>query len=122
MEQGGMQAKAPLGEDEKRRLILRLVARLRCAECGQQYAAQDFSLVHRHRDVWVLATRCRHCGEACHVVVFMRLDAEPEPVVDLTAEEMKIAGQWPPITADDVLDVHELLQEFDGDLAELFAS
>jgi hypothetical protein len=122
MELDGMQAKMPLSDDEKRRLILGLVTRLRCAECGQPYAPKDFALVHRYQDVWVLSTRCRHCDDACHVVVFMRLDADPEPGVDLTPEELREVDQWPPITADDVLDVHELLQEFDGDFQELFAS
>jgi hypothetical protein len=90
-------------------------------ECGQTYAAEDFTLVHRWQDVWVLSTRCRTCDDACHVVIFMRLDAKDEPVVDLTPEELKSAKTWPPITADDVLDVHELLQEFDGDLKTLFS-
>ena len=112
---------APLDEDDKRRLILKLVARLRCVECGRLYLREDFALVHRWQDVWVLSTWCRHCDEVCHVVAFMRLDAKPEPVVDLTLEEIGVADTWPPITTDDVLDVHELLKEFDGDIEALLA-
>jgi hypothetical protein len=121
MEQGWMGAGSPLDEDDERRLVLSLVTRLRCVECGRLYDPKDFAVVHRWQQVWVLSTRCRHCEEPCHVVVFMRLDAEPEPVVDLTPEEIRAAEQWPPITADDVLDVHMLLKEFDGDLEALFA-
>lgn len=116
-----MGAGSPLDEDDERRLVLSLVTRLRCVECGRLYDPKDFAVVHRWQQVWVLSTRCRHCEEPCHVVVFMRLDAEPEPVVDLTPEEIRAAEQWPPITADDVLDVHMLLKEFDGDLEALFA-
>jgi hypothetical protein len=50
----------------------------------------------------------------------MRLDAEPEPLVDLVPEEVKVAEQWPPISVDDVLDVHLLLEGFSGDLTLLF--
>jgi hypothetical protein len=115
-----MKAGDPLSENEKRRLVLRLVAQLSCAECGRRFDPHDFTLVHRWKDLWVLATRCRHCDVASHVVVFMRLDAEAEPVTDLTADELDAAEEWSPISADDVLDVHALLSEFDGDLGELF--
>jgi hypothetical protein len=121
MEQGSMASRTPLDEDDKRRLIIRLVTRLRCAECGRLYDAEDFVLVQRLQDVWVLSTRCRHCDDPCHVVVYMRLDAEPEPVIDLTPEEAKVAEAWPPITVDDVLDTHLLLREFDGNFEALLA-
>jgi hypothetical protein len=122
MDQGAMKAGDPLGENEKRRLVLKLVAQLSCAECGRRFNPHDFSLVHRWKDLWVLGTRCRHCDVASHVIVFMRLDAEVEPVTDLTADELEAAEEWSPISADDVLDVHALLSEFDGDLGELFES
>jgi hypothetical protein len=52
----------------------------------------------------------------------MRPEAEPEPVTDLMPEELKVAEQWSPITTDDVLDIHALLSEFEGDFEELFES
>jgi hypothetical protein len=122
MEQGWMKAVGPRDEGEKRRLILKLIAQLRCMECGRLYDPHDFTLVHRRQDLWVLSTRCRNCDEPCHVVVFMELEEEPEPVTDLTPKELEVAGQWPPITADDVLDMHALLSEFEGDFEELFES
>jgi hypothetical protein len=120
MDQGAMKAGDPLSENEKRRLVLKLVAQLSCAECGRRFNPHDFTLVHRWKDMWVLGTRCRHCDVASHVIVFMRLDPEVEPVTDLTADELEAAEEWSPISADDVLDVHALLSEFDGDLGELF--
>ncbi len=122
MDQGGMKARDPLGESEKRRLVLKLIAQLSCVECGRRFDPNDFTLVHRWKDLWVLGTRCRHCNEASHVIVLMRLDAEIAPVTDLTADELEAAEEWSPITADDVLDVHALLSEFEGDLGELFES
>jgi hypothetical protein len=116
-----METKTPLDDNDKRRLILKLLARLRCAKCGQSYDPENFALVHRRPDVWVFSARCSRCDDLCHVVVFMRLDAAPEPVLDLTPEELQIADQWLPITTDDVLDVHEILSEFDGDFEALFA-
>jgi hypothetical protein len=122
MEQGWMKEPGPLNEADKRRLVLKLVAQLRCVECGRLYDRKDFTLIHNWQDMWVLGTRCRHCDEQVQVVIFMRLDAEPEPATDLMPEEMETAGQWPTITADDVLDVHTLLQEFNGDFEALLES
>jgi hypothetical protein len=116
----------PLSEGDKRSLVLKLVARLRCVQCERKYDPTDFTLVHSWQDMWVLSTRCRHCNEPCHVVIFMRLDAEPAPeaelVTDLTPEELEDLDQRQPITFDDVLDVHVQLEECDGDLEVLLAS
>lgn len=126
MDQGGMNPVGPLSEGDKRSLVLKLVARLRCVQCERKYDPTDFTLVHSWQDMWVLSTRCRHCNEPCHVVIFMRLDAETEPeaelVTDLTPEELEDVDQRQPITFDDVLDVHVLLEECDGDLEVLLAS
>jgi len=126
MDQRGMNPVGPLSEGDKRSLVLKLVARLRCVQCERKYDPTDFTLVHSWQDMWVLSTRCRHCNEPCHVVIFMRLDAETEPevelVTDLTPEELEDVDQRQPITFDDVLDVHVLLEECDGDVEVLLAS
>lgn len=111
----------PLSEEDRRRLVLGVVTRLRCVECGRYYDPEDFALLHRQSDVWVLSTRCRHCDELCHVVVFLRAEPEPEPIGDLMPEEVDAAQHWTPITVDDVLDVHELLNDFHGDVDSLLA-
>jgi hypothetical protein len=109
----------PLDENDKRRLVLKLISQLHCLECGELYERQDFSMVHRWDDVWLLSSHCRACGEIGHVVIFMRLDADPDFATDLTPEEIESAEEWQPITADDVLDVHVLLEDFEGDFEEL---
>ena len=125
MDQGGMKPAGPLSEGDKRRLVLKLVARLRCAKCQQPFDPHDFTLVHSWQDMWVLSTRCRHCNEPCHVVIFMRLDVESESeselVTDLTPEELEDVDQRRPITFDDVLDVHVLLEQCEGDLETLLS-
>ena len=40
---------------------------------------------------------------------------------DLTPEEVEIADLWSPVGVDDVLDMHILLEEFDGDLETVMA-
>jgi hypothetical protein len=57
------------------------------------------------------------------VVVFLRAEPEPEsePFGDLTPEEVDAAQHWVPISADDVLDMHELLNDYHGDMDSLLA-
>ena len=55
------------------------------------------------------------------MVVALQPDVKPEPVSDLTPEELEIANQWSPVRLDDVLDMHILLEEFDGDLETIMA-
>jgi hypothetical protein len=117
-----MKTVGPLDENDKRRLVFKLIARLRCVECGEAYNAHDFSLVGRWQDVWVLSADCRNCGDSSHVVIAMQLAAEPEAVLDLTPEEAQTAKGWPPVSADDVLDMHLLLREFDGDFESILTS
>jgi hypothetical protein len=121
MEDSRMGTGSPLDENDKHRLVLQLVQQLRCVECGRLYDPEDFAFIHRWPEVWVLSTRCRYCDDLCHVVIFMQLDTGPEPLLEMTPEEAEAAAQLPPITADDVLDVHLLLQRPEADLEELFA-
>jgi hypothetical protein len=122
MEHGWMQPGPPRDENDKHRLILNLITRLRCPECNRLYDPEDFALMDQSQDVWVLGTRCRYCDEVVHVVVYMGLGDEAQPVVDLTPEELERTAEWPRITADDVLDIHVALSECDGDLQSLFAN
>ena len=116
-----MKAMVPSDEEDKRQFIFELVARLRCTECGRPYNTHDFVLVNKSQDVWVLGIECNHCGGSGHVVVALQPDAKPEPVSDLTPEELEIVEKWSPISLDDVLDMHMLLEEFDGDLEWIIA-
>jgi hypothetical protein len=57
-----------------------------------------------------------------HIIVVLQAVTDRELVTDLTTDEMGDASARSPITADDVLDVHVLLQGFDGDLETLFSA
>lgn len=116
-----MKAKLPLDENDKKQLVLKLISHLRCLECGRLYKRADLALVHRWEDVWLLTANCPECNKPSHIVIFMQLDAGGELITDLTPEELPHVGDWPIITADDILDVHAFLEEFDGDFEGLFA-
>jgi uncharacterized metal-binding protein YceD (DUF177 family) len=121
MEQGWMKVGGPLDGGEMRRFVIRLLKQLQCVGCGQVFNPRDFALVHQLEEMWILSTRCRRCEELTHVVIAVHLEEELEPLTDLTLEELSSEDEWTPITTDDVLDVHALLQDFDGDFEALLA-
>lgn len=116
-----MNAASRHDDSEKHRLLLRLLAQLRCARCGAHYDPQDFVQMHRWQDVWMLAIECRQCTQHSHVIVSLAEEARPEPVIDLTEDEIAATAAWRPITTDDVLDIHLLLQGFEGDLGTVLS-
>jgi hypothetical protein len=102
-------------DSERHRLLLKLLAQLRCIQCGTRYDPHDFVQIHRWQDVWVLGIECRQCAQYSHVIVSLALGAQSEPATDLTEDELEAADTWRPISSDDVLDMHVLLKEFEGD-------
>ena len=116
-----MKASLPQDDNEKHRMILQLINNLRCVECGRLYDAEDFALLRRRENVWLLSARCRHCNELCQVVILLPTAEETEISSELSIEEAKTIADLPPISSDDVLDLHLFMQDFDGDFELLFA-
>jgi hypothetical protein len=52
----------------------------------------------------------------------MQYEDDPELASELTPAELRVVAQQPPITADDVLDMHGFLEEFDGDFEGLIGA
>lgn len=99
-----------MDENNKRRLVLTLLTRLQCSECQTTYSPHDFTLMHKQSDVWMLEAQCHNCGDTAHVVVAIQVETEVEPVSDLMPEEEDAFMKRPPISTDDVLDIHLLLK------------
>jgi len=108
-----------MGSDEKREILRHLVASIPCAVCQHHYEADDVRIVDRRNDIWIVAVRCNHCGSKGLVLAMVR-EERTEVVSDLTPEEWTRFQEMPQIDADDVLDVHEFLKDFEGDLVSLF--
>jgi hypothetical protein len=115
-----MKASLPQDDNEKHRMILQLINNLRCVECGRLYNAEDFALLRRRENVWLLSARCRHCNELCQVVILLPTAEEIE-ISELSTDEAQAISELPPISSDDVLDLHLFMQDFDGDFELLFA-
>lgn len=102
-----------------------------CAACGQPYGQGHIRLIAQREELFFVDLSCEHCGSQAVAIVTIQVDGE---TATLEGGELVRAGtpgreqpdpdaapDGPPISADDVLDVHELLEGFEGDVHELVA-
>ena len=71
--------------------------------------------------MWFLNVSCSHCGSQCLVAAVTKEGKAPEIVTDLSETELSKFRDSSPVEADDVLEVHEFLKDFEGDLFTLFS-
>jgi len=113
-----------MNEDERamrQAFIRHLVANIQCVSCGERYARNDIYVLGHHEDIWVSAVVCSRCGTQGLVFATVRDDERFEVTSNPAADEAAAYAQWPPLSIDDVLDVHEYLRDFHGDVSALFA-
>jgi len=101
-------------------LILKLMASIKCGICGQRYEADDVSVLGHQQDLWFLSAFCSACHTRCLVAVVVKEDRVPEVITDLTEAELERFRNMDTLTADEVLDIHDFLKDFDGDFSRLF--
>ena len=105
---------------EKRELVKHLIASIPCAVCQHFYEPDDVRVVEHHGEMWIMAVTCGHCGTQGLVFAMIQEGEKPEIVNELTSQEWARFREMPQIDADDLLDVHEFLRDFDGDFVNLF--
>lgn len=106
----------------------------RCSVCHHAFVPEDIHVLSRKPDMWMMVVQCTECQARNYVAAVLNdgdagearralrrlseADAEAE-----AAEEFELdAGPEespPPVTVDDVLDMHEFLRDFDGDFKKL---
>ena len=99
-----------------------------CAACGETYGDAQIRLIAQREELFFVDLSCHHCGTQAIAIVTIRFDGdratlesgELMPGLRSTpGGEHSEAGR--PINVDDVIDMHRLLQEFEGDVHQLMA-
>ena len=104
----------------KERLIKRLMASVKCSSCGQHYEVYDVDVLGHKEDMWFLRACCSSCHTQSLVAAIIKESRIPEVVTDLSEAELDKLADSDLVSADDVLDVHNFLKDFDGDFSHLF--
>ncbi len=106
-----------------RLLIQRLVANIQCAVCGEAYVMDNVQILGHQDDLWISAVTCAHCHTQGLIFAVVRGgELDSEVISELTPDEMDALEELGDITADEVLDLHEFLKDFDGDLFQLLGA
>ena len=102
-------------------LIKRLLASIKCGGCGQRYEVDNIDVLGHQEDLWFLRLVCSTCRAQCLVVAVIKEGRVPEVITDLTEAELDKFRNTGMASADEVLDMHNFLKNFDGDFSRLFS-
>ena len=101
-------------------LIKRLVTSVKCNACGQRYEADDIEVIGHNEGLWFLRAFCSACHAQSIVAAVVKEGEAPQLITDLTDAELDKFRNIE-IMSDDVLDMHNFLEEFNGDFSRLFS-
>ena len=90
---------------------------VRCANCGAVYGRDSIAVVGNRDEYWFVRCSCQTCGtQGLGVVIVNRVtDA---PAVD--RPQLVLSNSEELLRVDDVLEAHELLRDYVGDVHGLF--
>lgn len=99
----------------KHLFIKHLIANIKCAVCQSHYEPEGIHIVDHRDELWVMAVTCGQC----HTRGLIFAVIKEESVTELTPEEWIKFQEMSQVDADDVLDMHEFLRDFNGDFVSL---
>lgn len=125
-------------EKQIKRIVLDRMER--CSVCHRGFETDDIRVLSRRADIWMMVVECTECHARNFVAAVLndgdpneaqlalrRLsqgDGEPDAAAGVGAagrrKKTPAEPPKPPVTTDDVLDMHEYLNGFDGDFQKLF--
>ncbi len=97
-----------------------------CAACGQAYGQGHINLIAQREELFFVDLSCDHCGSQAVAIVTIQIDGDTATLdggelVRVEGSDPDAAPDGPPVSADDVLDAHDLLDDFEGDVHQLIA-
>jgi len=102
-------------------IIKRLMSSVKCAVCEQRYEEDGIRIIGHQEDLWFLSVFCPACHSRLLVAAVVKEDMAPEIITDLTKTEQEKFRNMDRLIANDVLDMHNFLKDFDGDFSRLFS-
>jgi len=117
-------------EKQIKRIVLDRMER--CSVCHRGFEPDDVHVLSRKSDMWMLMVSCGEC-QARNFVAAVIGDGDAEEAqlalrrlgeehvrtrTDIEPEDEGEPGE--PVSVDDVIEIHQFLQGFDGDFKSLF--
>jgi hypothetical protein len=117
-------------EKQIKRIVLDRMER--CSVCHRGFEPDDVHVLSRKSDMWMLMVSCGEC-QARNFVAAVIGDGDAEEAqlalrrlgeehvrtrTDIEPEDEDVPGE--PVSVDDVIEIHQFLEAFDGDFKALF--
>lgn len=90
---------------------------VRCANCGALYGRDSIAVVGNRDEYWFVRCTCETCGTQGLGVVIVKRVAEGPPAA---TAPMALGDREDHLRMDDVIEAHELLRDYVGDVHGLF--
>ena len=102
-----------------------------CPACGRRYRGSKIKLLAERDGLFFVDLDCARCGSHTVAIVTVEIDDSQPTIAEisdlsLSPDELPehLGEDLPPgaapVTADEVLDMHEFLARFNGDVSDLF--
>jgi hypothetical protein len=120
------------GDDDKgiKKVILESIEA--CTVCGRALIEDDLRVLGHDKDTWFLVVVCHNCStqgliaaQVKELIAGKELIGKNEDSViltELTNSETNRYRSATPLASNDVLDMHQFLQTFNGDFATFFGA
>ena len=90
-----------------------------CSVCGTNHSKSEISVLGKREGGWVVRVTCGKCETAITLLVYVG-ENSTSTAKPLPAPQTR-RPRRPPVSLDEVLDAHDFLESFNGDVRELFA-
>jgi hypothetical protein len=102
------------------RALKQFISSHRCSFCRRAFGRENVRVAARQDQLWIVSVRCGLCRNQQVFWIALKPNGEETLLHDLSKAEEEHFAAMSAVTSDEVLDMHEFLQEFDGDFKELF--
>jgi len=96
--------------------LKRLFSMIKCEACGRNYEVAGIEVLGHEDNLWLFNASCSFCQTQGLIAIVVKEGKITEIATDLTDVEYERFSQSMTVGVDDVLDMHNFLKEFDGDL------
>ncbi|MBU0494801.1 MAG: hypothetical protein KKA73_27425 [Chloroflexi bacterium] len=101
-------------------LIRHLLTYVECAACGQGFQLADIQVLGHENQFWLIMTECAHCANQAIILALLEIEQVSSPAPELSPAEQAQFRHQPPISPDDLREIHTHLQSA-NDLASLLS-
>ena len=101
--------------------VKHLMSAMSCSVCGAPYDGANVQVLGRHDDLWFLNVYCPFCCSEGTVTAILEKGQVAKLISDFAADDGAGMNEIETIELDDVLGLHDFLEEFDGDFMNLFS-